>query len=208
VNQPQTIMFTSPMPQEGKTTTCVNMAIVLAQSGGKVLLLDADLRRPGVHRSFGLSNAAGLSNVLAGLDSFENVVQRYSPLPNLFILSAGPIPPHPAELLGSERMQELLTKLRSEFDQIILDSPPINLVTDPAVLSPHVDAVLLVVRSGQTSKNALRHAQDVLLQIKAPLTGVVMNDAKLHSADYHYRSYYGKKQGGYYTSEDDREKVG
>ena len=207
VKRPHLIMFTSPMPQEGKTTTCVNMAIVFAQSGGKILLVDADLRRPGIHRAFGLSNSAGLSTVLAGLDSFENVVQRYPPLSNLFILPAGPTAPYPAELLGSDRMQELLAKLRNEYDQVILDSPPVMLVTDAAVLSAHMDAVLLVVRSGQTSKNALRHAREQLLQIKAPLTGIVVNGAKLHSVDYHYRSYYGKKQGGYYTSDEDREEV-
>ena len=207
VKQPQLILFTSPMPQEGKTTTCVNMAIVLAQRGGKILLVDADLRRPGIHRAFGMSNSAGLSSVLAGLDSFENVVQRYPPLSNLFILPTGPTPPQPAELLGSDRMQELLEKFRLSYDQVIVDSPPVNLVTDPAVLSPFMDAVFLVVRSGKTSKSALRHARDQLLQIKAPLTGIVVNDTNLHSVDYHYRSYYGKKQGGYYTADENRENV-
>ena len=202
-----TIMFTSPLPQEGKTTTCVNMAIVLAQRGGKILLVDADLRRPGIHRAFGLPNSAGLSNVLAGLDSFENVVQSYSPQSNLFILSTGPVPPQPAELLGSDRMQELLEKFRQSYDQVILDSPPVNLVTDAAVLSPLMDAVFLVVRSGKTSKNALRHAREQLQQIKAPLTGIVVNDTQLYSADYHYRHYHGKNGVGYYTAEEQREKI-
>jgi capsular exopolysaccharide synthesis family protein len=207
VERPRMIMLTSPMPQEGKTTTCVNLAIVLAQRGGKVLLVDADLRRPGIHRAFGLSNSAGLSSVLAGLDSFENVVQDYPPLSNLSILSTGPTPPHPAELLGSDRMQELLQGFRLSYDQVILDSPPVNLVTDPAVLSPFMDAVFLVVRSGKTSKNALRHAREQLLRIKAPLTGIVVNDTQLHSVDYHYRYYYGKKQGGYYVADEQREKI-
>jgi len=205
--QPRMIMFTSPMPQEGKTTTCVNMAIVLAQRGGKILLVDADLRRPGIHRAFGLSNSTGLSSVLAGLDSLENAVQGYSSQSNLFILPTGPIPPYPAELLGSNRMQELLEKLRLSYDQVILDSPPVNLVTDPAVLSPLMDAVLLVVRSGKTSKSALRHAQEQLQQIKAPLTGIVVNDTQLHSVDYHYRYYYGRKEPGYYSAEEQREKI-
>ena len=204
VKQPHLIMFTSPMPQEGKTTICVNMAIVLAQRGGKILLVDADLRRPGIDRAYGLSNSAGLSSILAGLDSFENAVRRYAPLSNLFILTAGPTAPYPAELLGSDRMQELLTKFRTEYDYVILDSPPVNLVTDPVVLSAYMDAVFLVVRSGRTSKNALRHARDQLLQVKAPLTGIIVNGAKLDSGDYHYRSYYGKKQGGYYTSDESR----
>jgi exopolysaccharide transport family protein len=207
VRQPRMIMFTSPMPQEGKTTTCMNMAIVLAQRGGKILLVDADLRRPGIHRAFGLSNSTGLSNVLAGLDSFENAVQCYPSQSNLLILTTGPIPPHPAELLGSDRMQELLEKLRLSYDQVILDSPPVNLVTDPAVLSPLMDSVFLVVRAGKTSKSALRHALDQLQQIKAPLTGIVVNDTQLHSVDYHYRYYYGKKESGYYSAEEQREKI-
>jgi len=207
VKQPCTIMFTSPMPQEGKTTTCVNMAIVLAQRGGKILLVDADLRRPGIHRAFGLPNSKGLSSVLAGLDSLENAIQSYPPHSNLFILPTGPAPPQPAELLGSDRMQELLAKFRLSYDHVILDSPPVNLVTDPAVLSPFMDAVFLVVRSGRTSKNALRHAQEQLQRIKAPLVGIVVNDTQLHSGDYHYRRYYGKKGVSYYSAEEQREKI-
>jgi exopolysaccharide transport family protein len=207
VRQPCMIMFTSPMPQEGKTTTCMNMAIVLAQRGGKTLLVDGDLRRPGIHRAFGLSNSTGLSSVLAGLDSLEDAIQGYPSQSNLFILTTGPTPPNPAELLGSDRMQELLEKLRVSYDQVILDSPPVNLVTDPAVLSPLMDAVFLVVRSGKTSKSALRHAQEQLQQIKAPLRGIVVNDAQLHSVDYHYRYYYGKKEPGYYSAEEQREKI-
>jgi capsular exopolysaccharide synthesis family protein len=207
VKRPNVILFTSPMPQEGKTTTCVNMAIVLAQRGGRVLLVDADVRRPSMHSIFGLSNVVGLSSVLADLEDIESAVQQCHSIPNLFVLTAGPTPPHPAELLGSERMQQLLERFRTEYDQVILDSSPINLVTDPAVLSPHTDAVLLVVRAGMTSKNALRHARDHLLQINAPLRGVVVNDARLHSFDYHYRSYYGTKDGSY-RSEETQEKAG
>jgi capsular exopolysaccharide synthesis family protein len=202
VKRPRLIMFTSPMPQEGKTTTCVNMAIVLAQRGGKVLLIDADLRRPGIHRAFGCPNSIGLSSVLAGLESFEKVIQNYEPLSNLSIVPTGPTPPHPSELLGSERMQELLAQLSRLYDHIILDSPPVNLVTDPAVLSQYMDGVFLVVRSGKTTKNALRHARDQLSQIKAPLIGLVVNDARLNSVDYNYRSYYGHKQGGYYVADE------
>jgi capsular exopolysaccharide synthesis family protein len=207
VKRPNVILFTSPMPQEGKTTTCVNMAIVLAQRGGKILLVDTDLRRPSVHSIFGLPNVVGLSNVLADLEDIDGAIQQYHPIPNLFILTAGPTPPQPAELLGSDRMQQLLERFRTEYDQVILDSSPVNLVTDPAVLSPHTDAVLLVVRASMTSKSALRHARDQLHQINAPLKGVVVNDAKLHSFDYRYRSYYGTKDGSD-QSEEPQEKAG
>jgi capsular exopolysaccharide synthesis family protein len=200
LKRPNVILFTSPMPQEGKTTTCVNMGIVLAQRGGRVLLVDTDLRRPSMHAIFGLPNLVGLSSVLADLEDIESAVQLYNSIPNLFILTAGPSPPHPAELLGSERMQQLLERFRTEYDQVILDSSPINLVTDPAVLSPHTDAVLLVVRAAMTSKSALRHARDQLLQINAPLKGVVVNDARLHSFNY-YGSYYGTKEGSYRSKE-------
>jgi capsular exopolysaccharide synthesis family protein len=202
VKRPRLIMFTSPMPQEGKTTTCVNMAIVLAQRGGKTLLVDADLRRPGIDRAFGCANSVGLSSVLAGMESFEKVIQNYAPLPSLSIMPTGPTPPHPAELLGSDRMQELLEQLSRLYDHVILDSPPVNLVTDPAILSQYMDAVFLVVRSGKTSKSALRHARDQLLQIKAPVIGLVVNDTNLNSVDYHYRSYYGRKPGGYYVADE------
>jgi len=207
VKRPRTIMFTSALPQEGKTTTCVNMAIVLAQRGGKILLLDADLRRPGIHGAFGLPNSTGLSSVIAGLDSLENAIQSYPPQANLFILPTGPTPPQPAELLGCDRMQELMEKFCLSYDHVIIDSPPVNLVTDPAVLSPFMDAVFLVVRSGKTSKNALRHAQEQLQQIKAPLLGIIVNDTQLHSGDYHYRRYYGKKGTGYYSADEQREKI-
>ena len=202
VQPPRVMMFTSPLPQEGKTTTSVNMAVVLAQRGVRVLLIDADMRRPGVHEAFGLSNSAGLSSLLAGLDKYEDVVQSFAPLPNLFIMPAGPIAPNPAELLGSDRMRDLLAKLRTEYDHVILDTPPIIPVTDPAVLSADVDAVLLVVRSGKTTKTALRHARNLLLQINAPLMGTIVNGANMRSPDYYYQYYYGYKGKGYYHSDE------
>jgi succinoglycan biosynthesis transport protein ExoP len=201
VGPPRVIMFTSPMPQEGKTTTSINMAVVLAQREGRVMLIDADMRRPGVHKAFGLSNSAGLSSLLAGLDKYEDVVHGFAPLPNLSIMPAGPSPPNPAELLGSDKMRDLLTKLRTEYDHVLLDTPPVIPVTDPAVLSPNVDAVLLVVRSGKTTKSALRHAWNLLRQINAPLMGTIVNGANMRSPDYYYRYYYGYKGKGYYHSD-------
>ena len=202
VRPPRVMMFTSPLPQEGKTTTSVNMAVVLAQRGVRVLLIDADMRRPSVHTAFGIPNSAGLSSLLAGLDQYEKVIHSFEGQPNLFIMSAGPIAPNPAELLGSERMRNLLTRVRAEFDHVILDTPPVIPVTDPAVLSAMVDAVLLVVRSGKTTKNALRHARDVLFQINAPVMGTIVNAANMRSPDYYYYNYYyGYKGKGYYHSD-------
>ncbi len=201
VRPPRIMMFTSPLPKEGKTTTSVNMAVVLAQRGVRVLLIDADMRRPSVHGAFGLPNTSGLSSLLAGLDQYESVLRTFSPQPNLSIITAGPIAPNPAELLGSDRMRDLLAKLRTEYDHVILDTPPVIPVTDPAVLSAMVDAVLLVVRSGKTTKNALRHARNLLLQINAPVMGTIVNGANMHSPDYYYQYYYGYRGKGYYHSD-------
>jgi succinoglycan biosynthesis transport protein ExoP len=202
VRPPRIMMFTSPLPQEGKTTTSVNMAVVLAQRGVKVLLVDADMRRPSVHSAFGLANTSGLSSLLAGLDQYDKVVHSSKSLPNLFIIPAGPIAPNPAELLGSDRMRELLAKASAEYDHVILDTPPVIPVTDPAVLSAMVDAVVLVVRSGRTTKNALRHARNLLAQINAPVMGSIVNGANMRSPDYYYYSYYyGYKSKSYYHTE-------
>jgi capsular exopolysaccharide synthesis family protein len=201
VRPPRVMMFTSPLPQEGKTTTSVNMAVVLAQRGVRVLLIDADMRRPSVHAAFGLPNSSGLSSLLAGLDEYEKVVHGFAPQPSLFIMTSGPIAPNPAELLGSDRMRDLLAKLRTEYDHVILDTPPVIPVTDPAVLSAMVDAVLLVVRSGKTTKNALRHARNLLLQINAPVMGTIVNGANMRSPDYYYQYYYGYRGKGYYHSD-------
>jgi capsular exopolysaccharide synthesis family protein len=197
---PKVIMVTSALPQEGKTTTSINSAIVLAQRGGRVLLVDADLRRPGIHKALGLRNALGLSTVMTGGEGSEDAIVS-TEIPNLFVLPAGPPPPQPAELLGSILMKDYLTRLRGAFDHIVIDTPPALSVTDAVLLSVEADSVLVVVRSGQTTKAALRRVRDLLSHVNARITGVVVNAFDLHSGSSYYYQYDSKYYGRYY--EDD-----
>ena len=204
---PKVLLVTSPLPQEGKTTTSVNCAIVLAQRGSRVLLVDADLRRPGVHRAFGFDRKGGLSTVLAGSTPIESVIKSYPDVPNLSILPAGPPPPHPAELLDASKMRSLIAEWRKEYDHVIIDTPPALSVTDPVILSVEADSIILVIRSGKTTKDALRRAGELLWQVNARVMGIVVNGIDLGSPD-HYYYYYGAKAGGqYYDTEAAPEKI-
>jgi capsular exopolysaccharide synthesis family protein len=196
-------MVTSALPQEGKTTTSINTAIVLAQKGGKVLLVDADMRRPTIHQTFKLRNRTGLSTVLTGSSSADDLIVPSSILPNLFVLPAGPPPPHPAELLDSTMMRSLIEKWRQEYDHIVIDTPPVLSVTDAVLLSAQMDSVLLVIRSAQTSKDALRRSRDILAQVNARVMGVVVNAIDLQSPDAYYY-YYGSNYAGRYYDESAR----
>jgi len=188
---PKVILVTSALPQEGKTTISANSALVLAQRGSRVLLMDADLRRPGLQRLFGIEPRGGLSTLISGVDKVEDVVAPFPEVPNLWILPAGPIPPQPAELLGSTLMKEYIARWRDEFDHLIIDTPPCLSVTDAVVLSPEADRVILVARAGRTTKPALRHACEVLLQANARVMGIVLNALDLRSGDGYYYSYGG-----------------
>ena len=209
---PQVILVTSALPQDGKTSVSANMALTLAQNGGRVLLVDADMRRPRLHETLGMSaSSTGLSTLLAGgfgailwqprvEHTLQDMVIVPSPqLPNLFVLLAGSVPPHPAELLSSMAMKELLKKWRNEYDHIVIDSPPILYATDGVILSPLVDSIILVVRSKRTTKQALRNARDILAQVNANVSGVVLNSVDL---DQPGNYYYGKNNHGYYTEPD------
>jgi polysaccharide biosynthesis transport protein len=200
---PKVILITSALPQEGKTTTSINSAIVLAQKGTRVLLIDADLRRPAIHKTLGMGPRSGLSNVLTGSADLEQVIVRSSLLPSLYVLPAGTTPPNPAELLASSAMKEVVDQLRDQFDHIVIDTPPTLSVTDGVVMSTWSDAVVLVIRSGQTTKQALRRARDILLQVNAKVSGVLMNAVDLSSPDYYYYyEYQGKYAHGYYQELD------
>jgi polysaccharide biosynthesis transport protein len=198
---PKVIMVTSARPQEGKTTTAINSAIVLAQKGVRVLLVDADLRRPSVHKTLGMGPRSGLSNVLTGSATLEQAIAASPILPNLFILAAGSPPPNPAELLASSNMKDVLVELREQFDHVVIDTPPTLSVTDAVVLSPRVDAIILVIRSGQTTKQALRRARDILMQVNAHVTGVLLNAVDLTSPDYYYYYEYQGKYSQYYQED-------
>jgi len=198
---PKVIMVTSARPQEGKTTTAINSAIVLAQKGVRVLLVDADLRRPSVHKTLGMGPRSGLSNVLTGNATLDQAITASPILPNLFVLPAGSPPPNPAELLASSHMRDVLNELREQFDHVVIDTPPTLSVTDAVVLSPRVDAIILVIRSGQTTKQALRRARDILMQVNAHVTGVLLNAVDLTSPDYYYYYEYQGKYSHYYQED-------
>lgn len=198
---PKVIMVTSARPQEGKTTTSINTAIVLAQKGVRVLLIDADLRRPSVHKTLGLGPRSGLSNVLTGSANMQQAISASPILPNLWILPAGTPPPNPAELLASSNMKDLVDGLRDQYDHIVIDTPPTLSVTDAVVLSSRADATILVIRSGQTTKQALRRARDILMQVNAHVAGVLLNAVDLTSPDYYYYYEYQGKYTSYYQEE-------
>ncbi len=197
---PKLLLVTSPLPGEGKTTTAVNTAVVLAQKGSRVLLIDCDLRRPTIHKIFDIPSQPGLSDFLAGVADANTLICPTS-LANLSVIPAGAIPPQPAELLGSVVMRNCLTRWRQEYDFILIDSPPVLSVTDAVLLSAEVDSVLLVLRAGHTTKTALRRTCDILGQVNAKILGTVLNGLDVHASEYQYY-YYGK----YYGSSDPSKK--
>jgi succinoglycan biosynthesis transport protein ExoP len=198
---PKVILVTSALPQEGKTTISANSALVLAQRGSRVLLLDADLRRPGIEKLFGITARGGLSTLISGVDKLEDVLLPSTKIPNLWILPAGPLPPQPAELLSSTVLKDCIARWRNEYDHIVIDTPPCLSVTDAVVLSPEADRVILVARSGQTTKPALRRACDLLQQVDARVMGVVLNALNVRSADGYYSYSYGTYARHYYNED-------
>lgn len=196
---PQTLLVTSPQVGEGKTSTATNLAISFAQRGGPILIIDADLRRPSVAKTLGVSNEKGLSSFLTGAHTLDEVLIQYEGVPNLWVLPAGPRPPDPAELLSSQMMTATLEGLLKRFTQIVIDSPPVLLVTDGVVLSNLVDGVILVVASGVTARGALARARRVLDNAGARLLGIVLNKVDMRF-DTYYGSYYGSYYGPYSES--------
>jgi capsular exopolysaccharide synthesis family protein len=202
-NPPRTILVTSSQPSEGKTTTAINTAFMLAQTGAQVLIIDCDLRRPRLHAHFNVPNARGLTNALSGeLDDLDSLIQTYDKQPNLKLLPSGPVPPNPAELLGSEEMRRLLTMLSEKFTHIIVDSPPAISFTDASILSTFVDGVILVIHGGRSSRAVVRRAKQQLLDVGAHIFGVVLNNVKIESHDYYYSGYAGYYKSEYYGDDD------
>ena len=195
MHPPQTILVTSSKAGEGKTTTAVNLALALAQQHGEVLIIDCDMRNPGVARVLGLDGKIGLSTVLTGRDTLDASLQRFNGLSNLWALTTGPLPPNPAELLSSPRMVEILRELQTRFRHIVIDSPPLLLVTDATVLSAMADGVILVVQAGLTPRKAVVRAYRMLHWAGAKTLGVVLNKVDLRFDEYYGAYYYGGDNG-------------
>jgi receptor protein-tyrosine kinase len=188
----KTVVITSSGPGEGKTRTAANLAVVLANAGHKTALIDADFRRPSQHKIFGRVRNVGLSNLILQDVAEDDAVVAVDQVSNLWLITSGPIPPNPSELLGSGRVKELMARLRSAFTYIILDTPPVNAVTDAAILASVADGTILVVEQGRTTFPALGHAKQLLDRVGAHTIGVVMNKVRASAGSYSYEyGYYG-----------------
>jgi capsular exopolysaccharide synthesis family protein len=199
-NPPKVMLIMSGSPSEGKSTTCLNTAVAFAMRGDKVLYLDADLRRPRAHTTFNCANDVGLSNCLTGGMNFESALKTHPHIETLSLLPAGPHPPNPSELLGSERFKDLLGQLKQHFDFVFIDSPPVLLVTDAQLLSSLVDGYILVLRSNKTTKRALQRSLALMRATGTSALGIVVNAMSANSASYSSYGYYGKGSG-YYVDE-------
>jgi polysaccharide biosynthesis transport protein len=197
---PKTLLVTSALPMEGKTITAANLAAVMAQAEGDVLLVDADLRRPTLHLVFHLDKEPGLSNFLVG--DIDELPVRETPVPRVYMAPCGKVPPNPSELLGSARMREFLERARGRFRCIIIDSPPLMSVTDGAILATLADGVLLVIKAEAVPRKAALEALDDLLEVKASLLGALLNDVPLNRNGYYYYYQHYYRYRSYYASED------
>jgi capsular exopolysaccharide synthesis family protein len=182
-------MITSAGPREGKSTTVANLAVSIAQSGKSVLVVDADLRNPTQHKLFGLSNAEGLSVALVQDQNYQTYIQETA-VPGVMVLTGGPIPPNPAELVGSKRMKRLIEEVSTQFDMVLIDTPPIVAVTDAAILAQEVDGVILVLASGEVNKEYAQRAKELLDKVGAKILGAVLNKVDMKTSEYYYYYYY------------------
>jgi len=186
---PQTILVTSACPGEGKTSCASNLAAVMAQSGGRILLLDCDMRRPRLHRMFGINPQIGLSSVLVKVGQLKNAIQPTG-VENLDIIPCGPTPPNPSEILGSDQMRNLLNRLKKRYTRIIIDSSPVTAVTDSVILAKEADAVVLIVRAGETPHPSVKAALEQLASVEANIIGAVLNSVQAERDGYHHYQYY------------------
>ena len=196
---PQVIMVTSSGPREGKSITTSNLAITMAQSGSKVIIIDSDMRKPKIHRLFGVTRDLGISNILAGNDDVREAIV-HSKIPNLDIVPCGPTPPNPSELIGSDRMSNVLDVLRKHYTRIIIDSSPLTAVTDAVILSKFVDGVVVVIRAGEMAREVIRNGIDQLEAVGASILGAVLNGVEMGRDSYYYQYYY------YYYGEDEKKR--
>lgn len=197
---PRVITITSALPQDGKSTTCINTAVTFAQQGYKVLLVDADLRRPKLKPQLRLPTKVGLTDLIMNGEAAASAYQPHPNLPTLSVVAAGQRPPNPAELLGSGRMGELVKQWRKQYDFVVIDTPPVLAVSDALVLSRHADSTVFVVRYNRTTKQSLSRALELLMRSKARISGIVVNRMNMNSEDHYYSyGYYAYQQKGYYT---------
>lgn len=204
----KTIVITSSGPGEGKTTTLINLAITFAQMGSKVLLIDADLRKPRLHRMLEISNSKGLTNIIALHDDYQNYLIKCE-VANLDIITSGAVPPNPSELLNSNSMKQFLDRVREDYDIVFIDSPPAGSVTDAAILSTIADGTILVVASGKVEADALIRAKELLGKVNANIIGAVLNMVEKNAQGnyyYYYYSYYGDNDDN--TNENINENTG
>lgn len=201
----KTIVYTSSGPGEGKSTISINTAVAMAQSEKRVLIIDCDLRKPKIHTFFKFGNGQGLTNVLVEGVDYKEVVHKAEEVEGLSVLSAGPIPPNPAELLGSKKMKAFIGSIKEDYDIIILDAPPVGMVTDAAILSTIADGTILVCAVGQADVEATKAAKELLKKVNANILGVVLNKVPVNDGGYykyHYYNYYSY----YYTDEEGNRK--
>ncbi|WP_411843760.1 CpsD/CapB family tyrosine-protein kinase [Salinicoccus sp. HZC-1] len=189
----KSVLFTSATPSAGKSTTAANVAIAYAQSGKRTLLLDADLRRPTTHYTFELNNQRGLSNAIVNDMPLESII-RETDIENLDVVTSGPVPPNPSELIASNKMAQFFKTVTMQYDMVIVDSPPILAVTDGQLLSKVVDGTILVTNVESNNRDSLTHAKDLLEKANANLIGVVMNNKKLKNSKDSYYYYYGNEK--------------
>jgi len=203
---PRTLVVTSSVPSEGKTTTAVNTAMSLAQTGVKVLIIDADMRRPRLQSIFNLNKDFGLSSLLSREVTPADVASatQHDPASGLFVITAGPLPPNPAELLGSEQMLKLITMITPNYAHVVIDSPPIAAFTDGVLIATMVDGVLLVVHSGRSSRKVVARARKLLLDVGARIIGVVLNRVESAGLNgyYYHQQYYQHYAPGKEASDD------
>ena len=202
----RTLLITSAVPGDGKSTTIINLGVVLAQNGKKVIIADCDLRRPQIHTHFGLTNRQGMSTLFALSGDGLNSVRQSTPVDGLTVVTSGSLPPNPSELMGSQKLQTILASMRNAADIILIDTPPTLTVTDASALAPSLDGILLVVRPGKTKMSALRQTVEQLRQVNARILGVVMNDVAVSGKpySYHYNYYHNYSENQEYF--DPREK--
>ena len=197
----KTLLITGPIPEAGKSSVCINLALTLAEDKNKVILIDADLRKPVIHKIFNQDNKIGLTNILVENKKIKEVMLKMKDInPDLFFIPSGPIPPNPSELLGSNKMRELLQELQKETDFIIFDSPPVIAVTDALVLATQVDGVVLVLGFGEVTRDAAKQAKQLLEKVKANILGVVLNKIDMEKEGQYYPYYY------YYYYGDEKKK--